>query len=207
VIPFCPKFHFLAIRKTEQTEIDLPTEKESLRNIDEKTPHEIIDNLINVLRTNLAEDLLNSIKKREPEFFEKLVLEVLSKMGYGADTEDAILHTGKSGDGGIDGIIKQDKLGLDAIYIQAKKYESSIQEPALRDFAGALLNKRGIKKGIFITTSTFSEGAREYVKTIDHKIVLIDGHQLANLMIKYNIGVSTSATYEIKNIDNDYFEE
>src|SRR5574341_760164 len=122
-------------RKTDKPEIESIHEKESLKTVYEKTPQEAIENHINELRANLAEDLLNSIKKREPEFLEKLVLEVLSKMGYGADTEDAIIHTGKSGDGGIDGIIKQDKLGLDAIYIQAKKYESSIQEPAVRDFA------------------------------------------------------------------------
>ena len=127
-------------------------------------------------------------------------------MGYGGSRKEAGQAVGKSGDGGIDGIINEDKLGLDTIYIQAKKWENSIPVKEIRDFAGALLGQKA-KKGIFITTSNFPKGAYDYVKNIEHKIILIDGKKLTELMIENNIGLSTQINYEIKKIDTDYFEE
>ena len=126
-------------------------------------------------------------------------------MGYGGSRDDAGKAVGKSGDGGIDGIIKEDRLGLDIVYIQAKKWENTVGAPEIQKFAGALQGKRA-KKGIFITTSTFSRQAREYVSEIESKIVLIDGEQLAEFMIEHDIGVSRVASYEIKKIDTDYFD-
>ena len=126
-------------------------------------------------------------------------------MGYGGSRKDAE-GLGKSGDGGIDGIIKEDKLGLDTIYIQAKRWENVVPVREIRDFAGALLSKKA-RKGIFITTSNFPKGAYEFVESIEHKIVLIDGSRLADLMFEYNVGLSTQSTYEVKTIDTDYFDE
>lgn len=127
-------------------------------------------------------------------------------MGYGGTLQDAGQAVGKSGDGGIDGIIKEDRLGLDVIYIQAKKWESTVGRPELQAFAGALLGKQA-NKGVFITTSSFSIGAHEFVKSIASNIILIDGDKLADLMIDYNVGVNVIANYEIKRIDSDYFVE
>jgi restriction system protein len=142
-----------------------------------------------------------------PSFFESLVVDLLINMGYGGSKKDAGEAIGRSGDGGIDGLIKEDKLGLDTIYIQAKKYDNtSIPISDVRDFAGSLLSKKA-KKGIFITTSDFPDSAHEFVKSIEPKIVLIIGRQLVTYMYQYNIGVSTKSVYEIKNIDHDYFEE
>ena len=134
------------------------------------------------------------------------MVELLVKMGYGGTLEDAGKAIGKSGDGGIDGIIKEDRLGLDVIYLQAKRWEATVGRPELQAFAGALLGKQA-RKGVFITTSSFSSGAKSYVDTITSNIILIDGEQMAELMIDYNVGVSVAATYEIKKIDSDYFVE
>ena len=173
-----------------------------------KTPEEVIGENIEKLKKDLADDLLNKIKDFSPEFFEKLVLDLLLKMGYGGSREDAGEAIGRIGDEGIDGIIKEDKLGLDAIYIQAKKWnETKIGRPDIQKFVGAL-NMKGAKKEIFITTSLFSQDATNSAKEFkDPKIVLIDGPQLANLMIENEIGVSIHDTYEIKKIDLDYFDE
>ncbi len=154
----------------------------------------------------LAADLLEEIKKKKPVFFEKLVVDLLVKMGYGGSREDAGKAVGGSHDEGIDGIINEDRLGLDVVYIQAKQWEGSVSRPEIQKFAGALQGQRA-RKGIFITTSEFSKGCYDYVKSIDSKIILIDGKQLAQYMIEYDIGVSTSKTYEIKRVDSDYFEE
>jgi restriction system protein len=173
-----------------------------------KTPEETIGENIEKLKKDLADDLLNKIKEFSSDFFEKLVLDLLLKMGYGGSREDAGEAIGRIGDEGIDGIIKEDKLGLDAIYIQAKKWnETKIGRPDIQKFVGAL-NMKGAKKGIFITTSHFSQDAIDSAKEFkDPKIVLIDGQQLANLMIDNEIGISKHATYEIKKIDLDYFDE
>ena len=159
------------------------------------------------IRLALATELLQTIKTCSPMFFERLVVDLLVKMGYGGTRKDAGQAIGKSGDGGIDGIIKEDRLGLDIVYIQAKRWdETLIGRPEIQKFAGALQGQRA-KKGIFITTSKFTQSAHEYVAFIESKIVLIDGEGLAQLMIDYNVGVNAIATYELKRIDSDYFAE
>jgi restriction system protein len=154
----------------------------------------------------LKQELLENIKSASPDFFEDLVVDLLVKMGYGGSRSDAGQSVGGSGDEGIDGIIKEDKLGLDAIYIQAKRWENTIGRPEVQKFAGALQGQRA-KKGILITTSTFTKEAVQYASNIESKIVLIDGGKLAQLMIEHDVGVSTTASYEVKQIDTDYFEK
>jgi len=171
-----------------------------------RTPEEILGQVYEELNQSLAEELLGKIKDSSPSFFEILVIDLLVKMGYGGSRKDAGQAVGKSGDEGIDGIIKEDKLGLDAIYIQAKKWEGNVSRPEVQKFAGALQGKRA-KKGIFITTSAFSKEAQEYASSIDSKLILIDGERLAQLMIEHNVGVSITTSYEVKKIDIDYFDE
>ena len=141
-----------------------------------------------------------------PAFFERLVVDLIVKMGYGGSRSDAGKAIGKSNDGGIDGIINEDKLGLDVIYIQAKRWEGSVGRPEIQKFAGALQGQRA-RKGIFITTSTFTGQALEYVQMIETKIILIDGDRLSDLMFEYSIGVASAGIYELKKIDSDYFED
>jgi len=172
----------------------------------ERTPEEDIEDNYKFLRQNLAAELLEQIKAKPPGFFERLVVDLLLKMGYGGSHQDAGKVVGKSGDGGIDGLINEDKLGLDTIYIQAKRYDNPVPISHIRDFAGTLSGKK-TKKGIFITTSSFPQTAYEFVKTIDGRIVLIDGEQLAELMIDNDLGVTTHYSYDIKRIDSDYFED
>lgn len=181
-------------------------DKEESEELEAKTPEEQIEQAYETLRENLAGDLLAQLKSSSPAFFEKVVVEVLVKMGYGGSRKDAGQAIGRSGDEGIDGIIKEDRLGLDIIYIQAKKWESTVSRPEIQKFAGALQGKRA-RKGIFITTSEFSDGASEYVNAIDSKIILIDGEQLAKLMLDFSVGVSTEAVYELKKLDSDYFTD
>ena len=155
----------------------------------------------------MAKELLARLKKVSPAFFEKVVVELLVKMGYGGSRADAGKAIGRSGDGGIDGIIKEDKLGLDVVYIQAKRWDSNpVGRPDVMQFVGALQAQRA-SKGIFITTSRFTDDARSYVSQIGSKIVLIDGEQLTNLMIEHDVGVSTVSLYPVKKVDSDYFEE
>ena len=144
--------------------------------------------------------------KCSPRFFEKLVVDLLIKMGYGGSLEDAGRAIGKSGDGGIDGIIKEDKLGLDFIYIQAKRWEGVVGSPEIQKFVGALTGKQA-NKGVFITASRFTPDAKDFIRHLNMKVVLIDGEQLAQLMLDYDIGVTKTETYEVKRIDNDYFTE
>jgi restriction system protein len=181
---------------------DFPTEIENSQI--SKTPKEMIENSYLAIRKSLAHELLFKIKSSTPSFFETLVVELLVKMGYGGSIKDAGRSIGRSGDEGIDGIIKEDKLGLDVIYVQAKKWENVVGRPEIQKFVGALAGQ-GAKKGVFITTSRYSNEAREYQPRNEIKIVLIDGEQLANLMIDHNLAVSTINTFEIKRIDNDYF--
>jgi len=171
-----------------------------------KTPEELLEYSYSQLREELAIELIEKIKECSPNFFERLVVDLLIKMGYGGSRKEAGRVIGKSNDGGIDGIINEDKLGLDTIYIQAKKWESNVGRPEIQKFVGALAGQ-GAKKGIFITTSSFSKDAREYQPRNETKIVLIDGQDLANLMIEHGVGVSTKINYEIKKMDTDYFEE
>ena len=172
----------------------------------EKTPHEILDNAYQNLFQELSTELLEQVKGSTSSFFEQLVIDVLVSMGYGGTLQDAGQSIGRAGDEGIDGIIKEDRLGLDVIYVQAKKWENTVSRPEIQKFAGALQGKRA-RKGVFITTSEFSQGAIDYASSIESNIVLIDGMELARLMIEYRVGVSTTDTYEIKRIDYDYFEE
>lgn len=158
------------------------------------------------IRQELEEELIAKIKSASPAFFERLVVELLVSMGYGGSRKDAGQTLGRSGDGGIDGVIKEDRLGLDVIYLQAKRWEGTVGRPEIQKFAGALQGQRA-KKGIFLTTSNFSKEADEYAKFIDSRIVLIDGEKLAELMIDAGVGVSKVATYEVKRLDSDYFEE
>lgn len=176
--------------------------------LNEKTPSEEIANAFENLKTSLADEILEKINSCSFEFFEKLVIELLIKMGYGGSREEAGRATKKTGDEGIDGVINEDRLGLDSIYIQAKRWkETVVGRPEIQKFSGAL-DTPGASKGIFITTSTFSKEAREYVKAINTKnIVLIDGMHLAQYMIEFNVGVSTEIVYEVKKIDTDYFIE
>ena len=150
--------------------------------------------------------LLEQIKNSPPGLFESIVVDLLVKMGYGGSRKDAGQAIGRSGDEGIDGIIKEDRLGLDIIYIQAKRWENAVGRPEIQKFAGALQGQRA-KRGIFITTSNFSREANDYAFKIDTKIILIDGERLAQLMIDFSIGVTTVSTYEVKKIDTDYFTE
>ena len=173
---------------------------------EKKTPEEQLEEAYETLQVNLAAELVLQLKASSPNFFEKVVVEVLVKMGYGGSRKDAGQAIGQSGDEGIDGIIKEDRLGLDIIYIQAKKWENTISRPEIQKFAGALQGKRA-RKGIFITTSDFSRSAQEYVASIDSKIILIGGQQLAQHMIEFGVGVTTEASYELKRLDSDYFAE
>jgi len=170
----------------------------------EKTPAEALEIAYENLRSELANELLQQIKSSPPSLFEEIVVELLVEMGYGGSRRDAGKAIGKTGDEGIDGIIKEDRLGLDIIYIQAKRWNNTVGRPEIQKFAGALQGQRA-RKGIFITTSNFSKEAREYVSKIDNKIVLIDGEQFAQFMIDHNVGVSLVAIYEVKRIDSDYF--
>ncbi|HHV61982.1 MAG TPA: restriction endonuclease [Firmicutes bacterium] len=172
----------------------------------EETPEEALERSYQALRKTLAQELLEQIKSKSPDFFERLVVDLLLQMGYGGSFKDAGQAIGKTGDGGVDGIIKEDKLGLDVIYIQAKRWEGTVGRSEVQAFAGSLEGHRA-KKGVFITTSRFSNDAHEYVEKIEKRIVLIDGETLAQLMIDYNVGVSTVASYEIKRIDLDYFAD
>jgi len=171
-----------------------------------ETPEEVLENAFQGLRHSLASDLLQQIKSSPPRLFERIVVELLVSMGYGGSLKDAGKAIGKSGDEGIDGIIKEDRLGLDIIYIQAKRWDNTVSRPEIQKFAGALQGQRA-RKGIFITTSDFSKEAREYAARIETKIVLIDGGELAQYMIDHNIGVTTVASYEVKRVDSDYFAE
>jgi restriction system protein len=184
--------------------------EEEILNVEpnEQTPEENLDKAYQRIRKSLASELLNKVVDLSPTFFERLVVELLVKMGYGGSIKDAGKAIGKSGDEGIDGTIKEDKLGLDIIYIQAKRWKPGnvVGRPELHKFVGALAGQ-GAKKGIFITTSNFTKEALEYTPKNETKIVLIDGEQLAQLMIDYNLGCTTHQTYEIKKIDSDYFGE
>lgn len=191
---------FRTLRYTKQDE------EEKELDLNNKTPEESLEVAYQKLRADLAAELLQHLKACSPAFFERLVVEVIVKMGYGGTRQDAGKAIGKSGDGGIDGIIKEDKLGLDAIYIQAKRWENTVGRPEIQKFIGALAQQRA-KKGLFITTSIFSADAEDCVSRIDAKIVLIDGETLAQMMIDHNVGVSTVGTYDVKKIDSDYFAE
>ena len=173
---------------------------------DGETPEESVEAAYQDIRAELAKDLLDQVKAASPAFFEQLVVDLLVKMGYGGTRADAGQAIGKSGDGGIDGIIKEDRLGLDIVYIQAKRWEGTVGRPEIQKFAGALQGQRA-RKGVFITTSGFTREAEDYASRLDSKIILIDGTRLADYMIDFGVGVTPFAVYEIKRVDADYFVE
>jgi restriction system protein len=172
----------------------------------ELTPTEQLEQAYESISNDLAADLLSKVMEQTPSFFEHLVVDLLVKMGYGGAYSDAAQVTQLTNDEGIDGIIYEDKLGLDKIYLQAKRWTNPVGRPVIQQFAGALVGQNATK-GVFITTSSYSKEARNYVSGLHQKIVLIDGNELAKYMIEYNVGVSTKKVYEVKRIDNDYFEE
>lgn len=200
-------FHNMAPADTNTNEKSL-VEVDLATHTDEKTdPQERLDTAHSEIQQSLIDELLSTIKQQTPQFLEKLVVELMQSMGYGGWSGDSGKVTQYSNDGGIDGIINEDPLGLDSIYLQAKRYtEQTVGRPDLQNFSGALDMHRA-KKGVFITTSQFSNEAKEFVNKIDKKVVLIDGQQLAHLMIKHNLGVSIKNTYQVKAIDTDYFIE
>lgn len=170
------------------------------------TPDEILSTAYSDLRNTLAAELLERILQASPKFFEQVVIDVLLAMGYGGSRSDAAKRVGQSGDGGIDGIINEDRLGLDVIYLQAKRWKNVVGARELRDFAGSLEEKKAVK-GVFITTSDFTREAQEYVSRIGKRIVLINGNELAQFMIDFGVGALVRETYVIKKIDEDYFTE
>jgi len=173
----------------------------------EQTPQETLETAFETINSALTADILDSILKASPEFFENLVVDLMVAMGYGGSRKDAGQATQYSQDGGIDGIIKEDKLGLEMIYLQAKRYtDKTVGRPDLQAFAGALDMHRA-KKGVFITTSCFSKEAQEFTGMIEKRIVLIDGERLTELMLEHNLGVSIKQVFEIKTLDTDYFSE
>ncbi len=170
-----------------------------------ETPEELMERARAQLRSALRAELLESVKSQTPEFFEALVLDVLVAIGYGGDREDAAQRLGRSGDEGVDGVIREDRLGLDKIYVQAKRYaEWRVGRPEVQGFVGALHGKQ-VAKGVFMTTATFTPDALDYVRSIADNVVLIDGQQLADLMMDHGVGVTTRQTYDLKAIDQDYF--
>ncbi len=171
-----------------------------------ENPEEQIESIHAQLKLDLATEVLTRIASSPPDFFERLVVELMLKMGYGGSRQDAGRAIGRSGDGGIDGIINEDRLGLDSIYLQAKRWENPVGRPEIQKFAGALAEHRA-RKGVFITTSSFTKEALASATKHDARIVLIDGEKLATLMIDHGLGVTLEASYEVKRIDSDYFAE
>jgi restriction system protein len=195
---------FQSIKKTkEHKNIEPQTQ---LAEATDQTPEESLEYAYQKLHSALSKELLSIVKTCTPTFFEKLVIDLLTTMGYGGSRKEAGKAMGKSGDGGIDGIINEDKLGLDVIYLQAKRWDNPVPVKEIRDFTGALASKKA-KKGIFITTSSFPKSVYEFVGQVEYKIILIDGERLTNFMIEHSVGLSTVSTYHVKTIDSDYFEE
>jgi restriction system protein len=190
--------------KSNRRKADILDEEEGVQVL--STPDEDMENSYTELTRVLRSEIIEKIKSCSPQFFEQLVIDLLLKMGYGGSKIEAGEVLGKSNDGGIDGLIKEDRLGLDIIYVQAKKWENVVPVSQVRDFAGALLSKKA-KKGIFIATSSFPNTARQFVAAIEPRIVLVDGEQLAELMIEHDLGVSVKRTFPVKKLDLDYYEE
>lgn len=204
-VKFLEQFpQFVEFRNTKKEKDE--NEEQEAENSVTQTPQELLEYGYQKIKKDLSQELLGFVKQSSPRFFEKLVVELLLAMGYGGSRKDAGQAIGQSGDGGIDGIIKEDKLGLDVIYLQAKRWENVVGSKEIRNFVGSLVGQKA-NKGVFITTSAFTKDALEYVKTITHKVILIDGDMLTQLMIENNIGVSKVISYDIKKIDSDYFVE
>jgi len=195
---------FQSIKKDKEDNGQLP-EPLAANNADQ-APEESLEFAYQKLHSDLSKELLDTVRSCSPDFFERLVIDLLITMGYGGTRKEAGQAMGKSGDGGIDGIINEDKLGLDVIYLQAKRWDNAVPVKEIRDFTGALASKKA-KKGIFITTSSFPKSVYEFVTQVEYKIILIDGKRLSDLMIENSIGLSTVSSYHVKIIDSDYFEE
>lgn len=203
-----PEFAAFAVKKTKKRKNSIKISETNKDIQNNKTPTEILEEAYQSIINDLAADLLQKVLEQSPERFEHIVLDLLLKMGYGKIVDDPGEVTKQSHDGGIDGIIKEDKLGLDNIYIQAKRYTDTniVGRPQIQQFVGAIDGQKA-NKGVFITTSTYSNEAKEFAKKASKKIVLIDGPTLAKYMIEYNVGVSIKQTFEIKRIDTDYFDD
>lgn len=192
--------------KTKRAEKAVQTKKNSDDEIDETiTPEERLESAHQELREALADDVLRRVRAESPKFFENLVIRLLVSMGYGGGQVDRAQVTGKSGDEGIDGVIREDRLGLDMVYVQAKKWDNTVGPGEIDKFVGSLMRKRATK-GVFITSGTFTDGATRAGKEAAVKVRLIDGEELAELMIDYNVGVAVSDTYVLKKVDSDFFE-
>lgn len=196
-----PEFvEFHTAKSTPGADVDTPGPAS------EETPEETLQKAYLSIRSELSSEILERIKQNSPRFFERLVVDVMLALGYGGTLSDAGQSIGQTGDEGIDGIIKEDRLGLDVIYLQAKRWDGTVGRPEIQKFVSALHGKRA-KKGVFITTGKFSEDAHSYVATIDPKVILIEGKMPADLMIDYGLGTNITAKYEIRRIDSDYFSE
>lgn len=205
-----PEFREFQTRTRDSTVAAAPTPGEASPTISTsspvQSPEEALETAYSRLRATLQAELLDAVKAGTPSFFEDLVVDLLVRMGYGGSRPEAARAVGKTGDGGIDGVIDEDRLGLDVIYVQAKRWENTVGRPDIQKFAGALQGQRA-KKGIFITTSSFSRDAEEYAQRIDSRIVLIDGIRLAALMFDFDVGVTARSAYTVKQLDGDYFED
>ena len=205
-IKFLQQFkEFLDFRSRSDTPDNSITVVESEDTTDTQTPEEALQDAYKQLRDDLAGEILEHVAEMSPHFFEQLVLDLMLAMGYGGAQKTGVLTTAGA-DEGIDGVINEDRLGLDIVYLQAKRWGNQVGRPEIQKFVGALHGKRA-RKGVFLTTSTFSRDAHEYVATIDPKVILIDGARLAELMIDFNVGVSITQTFHVKRIDTDYFTE
>lgn len=208
-VKFLEQFpEFVEFRDASRTEVGpLDAKPESAsENVPTSTPEESIEIAHQTLREQLAQELISRLLSCSPTFFEQVVVELLVKMGYGGSRRDAGERLGQTGDGGVDGVIKEDRLGLDLIFIQAKRWQGTVGRPEIQKFVGALQGQRA-RKGVFITTSSYTADAIDYASRIDTKVVLIDGARLSALMIDFDVGVAASATYIVKRIDSDYFDD
>ena len=194
------KFEEFRVRRPSETS-PFPTTDPS---VETATPTERMLAAYEELRAAVAADVLERVQEQTPDFFEQVVLDVLHAMGYGGSREDAIERLGRGGDGGVDGVIREDTLGLDLIYVQAKRWTNTVGRPDIQQFVGALNGQRAAK-GVFITTSSFSRDANDYADSVNPRVILVDGKQLADLMVAHDVGVSAESRYEIKSVDLDYF--
>jgi restriction system protein len=207
-VPFLRRYpQFVAWQKGTAAEPAQTAEQQANRvDVPLETPEEILERTWTAIRTQVAEELLDAVRGATPTFFEHLVVRLLVAMGYGGSYAEAARVIGRTGDGGIDGVIKEDRLGLSSIYIQAKKWEATIGRPELQKFAGSLEGEHA-QKGVFLTTSLFSSEAREYVKKVNKQIALIDGAELAALMIEHGVGVVNDRQYVVPGVDAEFFSE
>jgi len=194
---------FKEFRQSSKTPAEPDTQEDDGASGDQ-TPEEQMDSANRELRSALAAELLDRVMDQTPDFFEQLVLDVLHAMGYGGTRDDAAERLGKSGDEGVDGVIREDKLGLDQIYVQAKRWQNGVGRPDIQKFVGALHGQKA-NKGVFITTSTFSKEAIDYAENVTPRVILLDGKRLAQLMIEHGVGVTVARSYEVKRLDLDYF--